>query len=277
MAVFCEPTWKKSLGEVIGNSYGKFGPACFLNPQKPSSLLSSISPSSSSDTPPRCYFAIELEEESKGKKRKLFCSLGKEGMPYMCASYPLGDFVHTFPNGERENSGHQFFLLTDQEDCEGVGIGGARTVGDYRELNDLEKKRREREWFNRLATKFAAHSVVQRMEDIEKNIHASSSENNTPPQPPPPSLDLSTFRNEKNHFLDFLFGICQKLWYDYDSLPCKEEKGAPWESVKEMIERKTVCLSDAAQQHTNRLESNVFQHSPSFEQFVDDLHKEQLL
>ena len=102
----------------------------------------------------------------------------------------------------------------------------------------------------------------------------------------PPHL-VAAFGEEKNFFLDVLYGVCRQLWFDFDSLPCLGSSSPsspsssfspqPWSVVKSTIEEKSKILDETAMIYLDLLEKNPENHTSHFNSFLSRLQSEGLL
>ena len=180
---------------------------------------------------------------------KLLCQMGKDFMPYMCGSFPLGELMTTFPSSSEKK---EFNILSDPSLCEGLSSSSSsssspqlRKVSDYKKENRMGEKKEERDWFNGVSNEFAGlhlcpyvcvciHLCLY-MHITCEFLHKHPFSIFSPHLPSPPLISFSAkkfavkmehicqitapplvaeFGEEKNFFLDVLYGVCRQLWFD---------------------------------------------------------------
>jgi hypothetical protein len=245
-----KPSWSISRSEAIRNSFGHFAPACFLKPQPVGD-----------DPSPRCTFSYHFRTSEGTDSSGLRCHLGKDRMPYMCSSFPLGEFVQTSPPNETPKD---FFVVTDRKSCEGLGLGSPVTISEYRQRNGLHFQKHQREWFNDLATTFAANRFYVESQSVQ-------TKNGSPNQ---------KLTDEMNTFLDLTFGIAKDLWYNFDSLPhfqLSDSTALPWPDLRRMIEEKTGEVNRYASTYLQKTHDDIHSHTSHFEEYLSELTKSNLI
>jgi hypothetical protein len=271
--------------DSLASSYGAFAPACFLDPSTHPQL--------------QCHFAqpwdyqphTELLNQTKDTtiKKGLRCSLGKDAMPYMCSSFPVGELVQTNPkkadtplsssstpsstptsthssaSSSTSSNKKRFYVLSNPNTCEGIGLGEQGTLGNYVQDNGLVAQSNERLWFDSIMSSFAERKFYLDTESIKSQIGEGTVEVAV-------SIDLE-------RSLDLLFGISQALWYNFDTFNgCEDPSYVPldhplyeWKSVREKIDQKTNNLISIGSDYFTSMHRDVASHRNLFVELIENL------